>query len=205
MSIKDGLKLIGSPAKILDCSRDDLPEFFKEMGFKTGVEIGVDKGDFTQILAKSGLHIYGIDPWKIYKDYGDSNYQEKLNSQYEHAKRTLAPYLNYTIIRKASMDAVNDFEDESLDFVYIDGNHHFKYVAEDIYEWSRKVRKGGVIAGHDYIYSKSTSSLGVCHVIHVLYSYTKAYDIKNWYVLGRTAMIEGEKRDRCRSWMWIKT
>jgi hypothetical protein len=39
------------------------------------------------------------------------------------------------------MDALNDFEDDSLDFVYIDGNHEFPYVAEDLFHWSKKVRK----------------------------------------------------------------
>ena len=204
MNIKDGLKLKGRPAEIPDCSRDDLPQFFVDMGYKVGVEIGVDKGEYTEILAKSGLQIHGIDSWKIYKDYGDLDYQVKLDSLYEQAKRTLAPYSNCAIIRKTSMEAVGDFEDESLDFVYIDGNHHFKYVAEDVYEWSRKVRKGGVISGHDYMYG-SASCMGACHVIYVLNAYTQAYDVKNWYVLGRKATLEGEKRDRWRSWMWIKS
>lgn len=46
------------------------------------------------------------------------------------------------------MAAAPDFKPESLDFVYIDGDHKFKYVAEDISEWFWK--KGGMIAGHDY-------------------------------------------------------
>jgi len=100
------------------------------------------------------------------------------------------------------MDAVKDFKNESIDFVYIDGNHGFKFVTEDICEWSKKVRKGGVIAGHDYIYSADTR---IHHqdVKHVVDAYTRACRLR-WYVLGSEDKLPGEKRDRSRSWFWIK-
>jgi hypothetical protein len=43
-----------------------------------------------------------------------------------------------------------DFDDESLDFVYIDANHRPDFVREDIREWTKKVKKGGIVSGHDY-------------------------------------------------------
>lgn len=204
MRMMDGLKLKGRPAVIPDCSRDDLPEFFKERGYKAGVEIGSYKGEYTEILAKSGLKIYAIDPWRVYADCGPPQYQKKMDRFYEHAQKTLAPYSNCVIIRKTSMEALSDFEDESLDFVYIDGNHHFKYITEDICEWTKKIKKGGIISGHDYIYTRPRSQYGGCHVHYVVDAYTKAYNIRNWYVLGRKEYINGEKRDRWRSWMWFK-
>lgn len=204
MKLIDGIKLKGSPAEIPDCSRDELPKFFKEMGYKVGAEIGVAKGEFSEKFCKVGLALYAIDPWQSYKDYEDSRGQEKLDSLYEQTKRRLEPYPNCTIIRKTSMEAVLDFADESLDFVYIDGNHQFKYVTEDISEWSRKVKKGGVISGHDYIYTNPRTQAGICHVIYVVNAYTQAYKIPNWYLLGRKERLEGEVRDRFRSWMWIK-
>lgn len=203
MRIIDGLQLKGRPAEIPDCSRDDLPKFFKAMGYKLGAEIGVYKGEFSEKYCKEGLKLYAIDPWRSYDDYEDSRGQKKLNSIYEHTKRLLAPYKNCTIIRKTSMDAAKDFADGSLDFVYIDGNHQFKYVAEDISEWSKKVKKGGVIAGHDYIYTNPRTQAGICHVIYVVNAYTQAYKISNWYLLGRKERLEEETRDRFRSWMWI--
>ena len=112
------------------------------MGFKAGVEIGVYKGGYTKVLAKSGLQIYGIDPWRAYGDVGlISQDQEELDDYYENAQRILAPYPNVVIIRKTSMEALEDFEDESLDFIYVDGNHRFKYIAEDICEWTKKNKK----------------------------------------------------------------
>jgi hypothetical protein len=205
MRIIDGLKLKGRPAEIPDCSRENLPQFFVEMGYKVGAEIGVDRGEFSEKLGQVGLQLYAIDPWKSYKDYEDTRGQAKLDFLYEHTKRVLIPYPKCTIIRKTSMEATADFADNSLDFVYIDGNHQFKYVAEDISEWSKKIRVGGAITGHDYIYTNPRTQSGICHVIYVVNAYTQAYEIDNWYLLGKKRAPEGEVRDKFRSWMWIKT
>ncbi len=204
MKLIDGLKLKGRPFEIPDCSRDDLPQFFVEMGFKVGAEIGVYKGEFSDKIAKTGLKLYGIDPWRIYKDYSNPRGQTRLDFQYEHTTRVLAPYPNCTIIRKTSMEAVEDFIDESLDFVYIDGNHDFRYIAEDIAEWTKKVRKGGIVSGHDYFFTKTGTNTTHWHVAYVLNAYIGAYNIQNWYLLGRKHTVEGEKRDKWRSWMFLK-
>jgi predicted O-methyltransferase YrrM len=47
--------------------------------------------------------------------------------------------------------AADDFLDNSLDFVYIDAGHRFDDVVQDIIKWTKKVRKGGIISGHDYM------------------------------------------------------
>lgn len=204
MKLIDGIKQKGRPFEIPDCSRDDLPEFFKQMGFKAGAEIGVKKGEFSEKFAQAGLKIYAIDPWLSYEDYDeDPSNQKRLDFQYEHTKRLLAPYSNCKIIRKTSMNAVSDFEDGSLDFVYIDGNHQFRYLADDLVEWSKKVKKDGVICGHDYIYTSPKTKAGTVHVIYVVNAYTQAYKIRNWYLLGRGERRGNETRDRFRSWMWI--
>jgi hypothetical protein len=193
MKLIDGLKLKGSPAEIPDALRDDLPSFFTEMGYKVGAEIGVDRGEFSEKFCKAGLTLYSIDPWR------------GRPSRYEETKRLLAPYLNCTIIRKTSMEAIDDFPHESLDFIYIDGSHDFRFVAEDISEWTKKVRKGGIVSGHDYFYTKSSNHTINWHVAYVLNAYIQAYNIKNWYLIGRKKSQQGEKRDRWRSWMFVKT
>ena len=126
MKLFDALKEKGNPYWIPDSSRDALPEFFMQLGFKTGVEIGVDEGEYTESFAKAGLIIYGVDPWKVYEDYNNRENQPELDSKYDHTRIRLAPYPNGNIIRKTSMDALADFKDNSLDFVYIDGNHQFR-------------------------------------------------------------------------------
>lgn len=212
MKLRDGVQYIGSPFVIPDCSRDDLPEFFKQLGFKTGAEIGVYKGEYTRQLAKAGLGVYAIDAWAPYEDFDrlEDARIERQEELYQRAKKKFEPYNSITIIRKKSMDALKDFEDESLDFVYIDANHRLKFAVEDIYEWAKKVRKGGIVAGHDYIHfeeyprKEQTWAKLLMHARYAVDAYVRSYRIKSWYLLGRETKIKGEKRDRCRSWMWFK-
>ena len=203
--ILEAIKILkGEECEIPNVGRDDLPEFFKEMGFKVGVEIGVAKGEYTETLCKAGLKVYGVDPYLSYPGYDNPGVQDRLDKEYEEAKQRLAPY-DCEIIRKKSVDAAEDFEDGSIDFVYIDGHHEFKFVAEDIWFWSKKVKKGGVISGHDFVNSSVKTGPYVCHVKQVVRGYTNAHQIRNWYVLGRHHFPDDieELRDKWRSWMWI--
>ena len=203
MNIKDALQFKGRPFNIPDAGRDDLPEFFVEMGYKVGAEIGTRQGLYAEVICKAGLKLYCVDPWLDYPDYstGRPEWQSQLNSQYEETKKRLAPY-NVNYIRKLSMDALNDIADESLDFVYIDGNHDFVYVINDIHEWSKKVKKGGCISGHDYFYHRGHGFEKI-KVKEAVDSYTTVYN-KDFYVIGEKNSIEGHKRDKHRSWFFIK-
>jgi len=206
--ISEGIKEKGGRIEIPDCDRGDFPEFLVEQGFKIGAEIGVYKGEYSAKFLEKGLKLFSIDPWRSYEDYGsDASFHRRQEELYSKALKRIGKFPNSTIIRKTSMEAVNDFKDGSLDFVYIDGHHGFKYIAEDIWEWSKKVRKGGIIAGHDYAIpsrKKPTTDKYNCHVKHVVDAYTSATGIDTWYVIGRGKPLEGEKRDSWRSWFWFK-
>lgn len=205
MKLIDGLKLKGAGTEIPDCSRDDLPEFFKEMGFKVGVEVGVATGSFSIAIAKAGLKVYGIDPFLEYEDFDHPNIcnQKRLDRLYWVAQKRCQPY-DITIIRKTSMEAAKDFKNDSIDFVFIDGHHGFKYVAEDLWEWTKKVKKGGIVAGHDYALNKKAIRDPFClHVPHVVNAFTDCFRIDNWYVLGERVPKKGEHRDKWRSWMFV--
>ncbi len=212
MKLKDALKIpnvSGHPIWIPDCNRRDLPYFFKEMGFKKGVEIGVSWADNIIDYCEAGLEIYGIDPWK---DSEDNIYRKIISIPKEHAqtvddvykyavKRT-SKYPNCKLIRKLSMDVIKDFPNRSLDFVYIDGNHGFGYVAMDLAKWSQKVRKGGIIAGHDYYSHSPKRRRQNRHVGGIVNAFAKVYDFNNWYVLGSKERKEGEDMDL--SYVFIK-
>jgi hypothetical protein len=190
------------PIEIPNYGRNNLAELFYELKFKVGVEIGVERALYSKILfdANPNLHLYCIDPWLAYKEYTDHIRQSKIDGFYEIAKQNLDPY-NHTIIKKFSMDAVKDFSDNSLDFVYIDGNHRYENVVEDIVYWSKKVRPGGIISGHDFIrYNHQRNN----HVIEAVTGYVLSYLISPWFVLGSKRKKEGEIRDNCRSFMWVK-
>ncbi len=202
MKLIDGLNLKGRPVEIPDSSRDDFPQFFVDMGFKVGAEIGVEKGEFSEKICKVGLELYAIDPWSAYHGAGRSGLdQTKQDSLYNLSVQVLSPYANCKIIRKTSMDAVKDFKAESLDFVYIDGNHCFRYVSEDIYEWFWKVKKGGIISGHDYHFTFMGANNGASHVGPVVDAFIKAMGIDNFYVFA-SEISTGS--NRCFNWMIVK-
>lgn len=199
MLLADAIKHKGKPFWISNCSRDDLPVFFKQLGFTTGVEIGVQWGINLEKYCQVGLTMYGIDPFLSYPDHRTTKYIEEL---YPAAVKKFSIYPNCKIIRKMSMDALNDFNKRSLDFVYIDGNHQFEYVANDLVYWSEKVKKGGIIAGHDYKcqhVDRANRFVGP-----VVDAFTKAYDIQNWWILGSQSPRPGEKVDESLSFMFFK-
>lgn len=141
-------------------TRIDLAKLFAELGYKVGAEIGVYKGEYSEILLSYNpdLHLYCVDAWVPYSYVQDSN---TIESCYQKTVRRLSKY-NATIIRKSSMEALNDISDDSLDFVYIDAGHDFDNVMMDIICWSRKVRQGGIVSGHDYV-----SHVGVVDAVNV--------------------------------------
>ena len=56
----------------------------------------------------------------------------------------------YKPIRSPSVEAASRFEDNTLDFVFIDASHEYEDVKNDINAWLPKVKNGGILAGHDY-------------------------------------------------------
>ncbi|MBI2593035.1 class I SAM-dependent methyltransferase [Candidatus Daviesbacteria bacterium] len=198
MKIIDGLKLKGRPAEIPDSFRNDLPELFKELGFKVGAEIGVYRGEFTEKFCRAGLKMYAIDPWIGYKGAGRSEKaQDMQDYNFECAKKTLSQYKDCTLIRKTSMEALRDFKAESLDFVYIDGDHRFPAIAADIYGWYPKVKKGGIISGDDYFCTSPVANNVLCHVKPIVDAFVQTYDLADFYIIGQ--------KDKKPSWIIVKS
>lgn len=115
-----------------------------------GVEIGVFRGIYASDYLKELdiKKVYLIDPYKPYGDY----YTSKIvRGAKKMAHAVLFPHRRKTkwIKAKAAEIAVI-FDDGSLDFVYVDGNHTYQAVLEDIALYYPKVKKGGLICGHDY-------------------------------------------------------
>ncbi len=166
-------------------TRADLAKHFAQLGFKVGAEIGVLAGDYAKILCGSipGLKYYGIDPWYVNNNMGDHAHRGK----YELTKKNLAAF-NATLISKPSMEAVKDFVDDSLDFVYIDANHGFDYVVKDIIAWTKKVKKGGIVAGHDYAIANTCGVIPAVngyvqsHFLHLNLTTDPSESISWWFV-----------------------
>lgn len=166
--------------------RIELIEHFAKLGFLVGAEIGVLQGTFSRFICQTipGVKLYSIDSWGI----GDRS--EKMRNyhirMYEVAKRRLAS-CNTTLIKEPSAKAVEAFENNSLDFVYIDANHSASSVLEDVTLWTDKVRQGGIVSGHDY------DTLSVKESVDI-------YTEKNNYKLGLTGLDDGKRQ----SWWFVK-
>jgi len=189
-----------SPIEIPNVNRKELAKLFRRLNFRVGAEIGVESGAYSRDLCKCNpsAKIYLIDSWKAYRGYREHVTQAKVDGFYEKVQERLKGFDNYERIKKFSMDAVKDFKDESQDFVYIDANHQFEFVAQDIGFWSRKVKRGGIVSGHDYIRRAGN------HVVQAVHGYVYCYGIKPWFLLGSQAKVPGEIRDNSRSWFWVK-
>lgn len=186
-----------------NCGRDDLAQWFAELGFTYGVEIGTERGIFAETLCKVNPHLklYCVDPYKAYRGYREHKSQKKIDGFMKEARVRLSPYW-VTFIREFSTDASKQFADETLDFVYIDGNHSLLHVVQDLWYWVPKVKKGGIVAGHDYI--KRIDPSYAMHVVEAVNAYCEAFRIQPLFILGSKAIIPGEVRDKPRSFMFVK-
>lgn len=129
-------------------------------GYLTGVEVGVFAGELSKrLLSREDVLLYMVDSWTTHDDgeYAKSDdfhaklTQEQQDGFYELTKKvTEFAGERANIIRKDSVKAAKKFEDESLDFVFIDADHSYEGCKKDLEAWWPKVKKGGLFSGHDY-------------------------------------------------------
>ncbi len=182
------------PIEIPTFHRNDLAQLFAELGFNRGAEIGVAEGNYSEVLVKANpnLELLCVDPWHRYSGNPQNKTKEKNEYAYNEAKRKLAGY-NAILIQELSMECVRNVVDESLDFVYIDGHHGFDYVMQDLIEWSKKVRSGGLITGDDYYYlDPKRWGAGPVEAVQ---AYTTAHKITPWFIFQGHKSID---------FMWVK-
>ena len=116
------------------------------------VEIGTDTGNLAEFILKNNqeCHLFCIDPYLNYPEYEDTLNLTSNDIKFNNVKDRLNVYSNrITFIRKFSHDALSDIPD--ADFIYIDGNHKYKYVLEDLNDWYPKLKSGGIIIGDDAV------------------------------------------------------
>lgn len=139
--------------------REEFPLWLNLLNLRAkGVEIGVQRGTFSTVLLShwAGQHLTCIDPWRSFDpaSYHDTANveQARQDANFETTRQRISPFgERASQLRKTSAEAAADFAEASLDFAYIDAQHHYGAVVEDIALWWPKVRSGGVLAGHDYL------------------------------------------------------
>jgi predicted O-methyltransferase YrrM len=192
------------PIEIPGVGRDELAVLLDELGFKTGVEVGVAAGEYSEILCEANpqMKLYGVDPYKPYRNYQDYVRPSTFAKLHKEARQRLGDRPNYEFIEEFSMDAIKRFADNSLDFVYIDANHREPFITQDITKWHKKIRPEGVISGHDYNSLKGTgTNWAVKAAVH---RFAQGSSIKPWFILGPRAGDRATIEGSSCSWMWVK-
>lgn len=131
-----------------------IKNLLKDLHTGRGAEIGTFQGAFSKhILENWGGTLYMIDVWNSIEDYVDmSNHSNFENKIYLDAMNSIRGMEDRGImIRSTSENAAQIIPNESLDFVYIDANHAYNYVVQDLELWYPKVKSGGWVIGHDYL------------------------------------------------------
>ena len=139
------------------------PELYKEFVQQIPnngvfVEVGSWMGKSIAFMGveviNSGKNIkcYAVDTWQGSPEH-QSDPVVQGNKLYNIFFSNMHPVSSVvTPIRKPSVEGAKEFADKSIDIVFIDACHEYECVKEDIAAWLPKVKKGGVIAGHDYIW-----------------------------------------------------
>ena len=133
------------------------------------VEIGSFKGRSSVAMAveiinsNKDIEFYCVDTWDGSaehqsgqpfedKDVVNKNLFNIFLQNTEPVKHVITP------IRKSSLEAVNNFEDESITFLFLDAAHDYENVKKDLNAWKSKVKKGGLLAGHDWTWESVRSA-----------------------------------------------
>lgn len=140
----------------------DYSDLYKEM-----VELAPDQSHFVEVgcwkgrsaafmaveIVNSGKQIKFdcVDCWTGLNSKSERDPDVVNNRLYETFCNNMKPVEgHYTAVRALSIEAAKNYQDNSLDFVFIDASHDTKSVIEDINSWLPKIKSGGYIAGHDY-------------------------------------------------------
>jgi predicted O-methyltransferase YrrM len=158
------------------------------------VEVGVWKGRSASFMAveihnsNKKITFDCVDKWEESSDHIDESNPNTFNTGLQKNDGLYNEYLkniepvNHIInsIRTTSVEASKLYSDESLDFVFIDASHDFESVKEDIQHWLPKVKKGGILAGHDYAWCQDVKD-----AVHTFFSSDKFYESEGCWIYNK--------------------
>ena len=176
---------LGKPAKVMN--RIEFLDQLPEGGI--GLELGVASGHYSHAMCyKSQLSkIYGIDR------YTDHHDDAEMTRMLDLLKDQIA-INRYTFLRGSFENYLKSFEDETFDFIYIDGYAHTgQENGATLDDWWPKLKPGGTFAGHDYHESYQQTIDAVDAFIsknnlelHILQDLEGDWDFPSWYTFKHT-------------------
>ena len=167
----------------------DYQDFYSKIAnkkYSVLVEVGVWKGHSISFLAKKikqlgyDAKIYAVD---LFEDTIDEDWNKNLKGEISVISQIYNKVLDNIQVREmitdlkgVSWEMANKFDDNSVDFVFIDAGHDYDSVVKDINAWLPKIKKGGIISGHDYF-----NPCGVKQAVDELITDLKISEDKIWY------------------------
>jgi predicted O-methyltransferase YrrM len=135
-----------------NCSGEGILDLIKNVDNPVGIEIGSDVGETASHLLKTrqDLFLYCIDPYVTYVDWNNNHLNDR-EDVLQKFLNIMKPYESrYKLLRMNSDDAVDQFIDGSVDFVFVDGLHEYDQTFKDCQNYWPKLKTGGLFSGHDY-------------------------------------------------------
>lgn len=158
-------------------TRVDLAKEFARRGYRKIAEIGVADGRYSLTLCEHvpDIDLLCVDPWHPYKGNPRGGPWEQHEGNFQKAQDRLSGY-RVRFARQMSHMAALDVDMRSLDAVYIDGNHGYEYVKDDLRTWSKRVRSGGIVAGHDFYEFRHAG------VVRAVLEHVEEQGITDWHL-----------------------
>jgi hypothetical protein len=142
------------------------------------VELGVLSGEFSKMILDEldPSTLFLVDPWEVGddKNANGQTYNETLSflkTAYSNEglhRQVIERFQEHIslnkvkVIKAYSYDAVENFDDASIDMVYIDACHLYESVKADIRDYLPKLKRSGLMCGHDYF---EYSNFGVIRAV----------------------------------------
>ena len=146
----------------LHCYYCQLSNYINSKGYKTGIEIGTAYGGCANhLLTHCNLEkLICVDAYKYYPDmpglFDQDDYDRLRKQTYERLSVYIPRYLPLILDSKEAfrlMGMNTDYTNhlgEYFDFVFLDGLHTYEMVKWEIEHYSKLIRPGGALIGHDY-------------------------------------------------------
>lgn len=154
--------------------RENLGELLQVERLRVGAELGVQRGEFSLSILSYWLSCTKyvlVDVWDHQTNYEDAaNVGREVQKSYKQiALSNLRPFKHIVeICHNSTVRCSYQYPDDFFDFVYVDARHDFKGVQQDLEHWWPKVKRGGILAGHDYVTQEEVTWTGQ--------DWTKNYD-----------------------------
>lgn len=169
------------------------PTLYKDMvqkypGKSIFVEVGAWKGKSAAYMAveiansNKQINFYVVDTWEGSIEHKENPELSKLYDIFLDNMKPVEQY--YFPMRMTSLEAAKQFDDNSVDFIFIDASHEYQDVVDDLKAWYPKLKTGGILAGHDYYPDQPTWG-GVYKAVNEVFSNNHRHIDGNCFMISK--------------------